>query len=151
VLPSWAFMWVLAFTIYFSLKWLTWWRARTRIAHPAWRSGAYLLAWPGMDAEAFLTRIGAYPRRYHAQGQYRKRKPTDPRRALHSLSRFDLFSFSQKFQSETRRSVSSGYTYLVNRWKLLVICADEAANQFSARKVTETEKPDAFVRSATLP
>jgi Membrane bound O-acyl transferase family len=53
-LPSWAFMWVLAFTIYFSLKWLTWWRARTRIAHPAWRSAAYLLAWPGMDAEAFL-------------------------------------------------------------------------------------------------
>jgi alginate O-acetyltransferase complex protein AlgI len=54
VLPSWAFMWVLAFTIYFSLKWLTWWRARTRIDYPTWRSAAYLLAWPGMDAEAFL-------------------------------------------------------------------------------------------------
>ena len=54
VLPPWAFMWVLALAIYFSLKWLTWWRARTRIAHATWRSAAYLLAWPGMDAEAFL-------------------------------------------------------------------------------------------------
>jgi hypothetical protein len=54
VLPPWAFMWLLAVAIYVSLKWLTWWRARTRIAHPAWRSAAYLLAWPGMDAEAFL-------------------------------------------------------------------------------------------------
>ena len=54
VLPPWAFMWILAFAIYFSLKWLTWWRARTRIAHATWRSAAYLLAWPGMDAEAFL-------------------------------------------------------------------------------------------------
>ena len=47
-------MWVLSVAIYFSLKWLTWWRARSRIAHPAWRSVAYLLAWPGMDANAFL-------------------------------------------------------------------------------------------------
>ena len=47
-------MWVLSFAIYFSLKWLTWWRARSRVAHSAWRSAAYLLAWPGMDAEAFL-------------------------------------------------------------------------------------------------
>ena len=54
LLPPWAFMWVLSFAIYLSLKWLTWWRARSRIAHSAWRSAAYLLAWPGMDAEAFL-------------------------------------------------------------------------------------------------
>jgi alginate O-acetyltransferase complex protein AlgI len=54
LLPPWAFMWVLSFAIYLSLKWLTWWRARTRTAHSAWRSAAYLLAWPGMDAEAFL-------------------------------------------------------------------------------------------------
>jgi membrane bound O-acyltransferase family protein len=47
-------MWILSFAIYFSLKWLTWWRARSRIAHPSWRSAAYLLAWPGMDADAFL-------------------------------------------------------------------------------------------------
>jgi len=54
VLPPWAFMWILAFAIYFSLKWLTWWMARSRVAHATWRSAAYLLAWPGMDAEAFL-------------------------------------------------------------------------------------------------
>ncbi|MGB8543209.1 MAG: MBOAT family protein [Candidatus Acidiferrales bacterium] len=47
-------MWSLAFSIFVSLKWLTWWKTRTRIAHSAWRSAAYLLAWPGMDAEAFL-------------------------------------------------------------------------------------------------
>jgi hypothetical protein len=54
LLPPWVFMWTLSFTIYLSLKWLTWWRARSRIAHPAWRSVAYVLAWPGMDADAFL-------------------------------------------------------------------------------------------------
>jgi hypothetical protein len=53
-LPPWVFMWILAIAIYLGLKWLTWWRARLRIAHPAWRSVAYLLAWPGMDADAFL-------------------------------------------------------------------------------------------------
>jgi len=54
LLPAWVFMWVLSLVIYFSLKWLTWWRARSRVAHSTWRSAAYLLAWPGMDAEAFL-------------------------------------------------------------------------------------------------
>jgi Membrane bound O-acyl transferase family len=54
LLPAWVFMWILSFVIYLSLKWLTWWRARSRIAHSAWRSVAYLLGWPGMDAEAFL-------------------------------------------------------------------------------------------------
>ena len=54
LVPAWVFMWILSFAIYLSVKWLTWWRARSRIAHPAWRSAAYLLAWPGMDAEGFL-------------------------------------------------------------------------------------------------
>ncbi len=54
LLPAWVFMWILSFAIFISLKWLTWWKARSRVAHPAWRSTAYLLAWPGMDAEAFL-------------------------------------------------------------------------------------------------
>jgi len=54
LLPPWVFMWTLSFAIFVSLKWLTWWRARTHVSHPAWRSIAYLLAWPGMDADAFL-------------------------------------------------------------------------------------------------
>ncbi len=54
LLRPWAFMWILSFSIYISLKWLTWWQSGSRIPHPAWRSVAYLLAWPGMDADAFL-------------------------------------------------------------------------------------------------
>lgn len=53
-LPPWGLMWLLAFSLYGSLKWLTWWRVRTRIPHSPWRSAAYLLVWPGMDAESFL-------------------------------------------------------------------------------------------------
>lgn len=53
-MPAWLFMWSLSFAIFVSLKWMTWWTARTRIAHSATRSFAYLLAWPGMDAETFL-------------------------------------------------------------------------------------------------
>ena len=47
-------MWALSFAIFAGLKWMTWWRARTRVAHSAARSVADLAAWPGMDAEAFL-------------------------------------------------------------------------------------------------
>jgi hypothetical protein len=54
VLPAWGFMWALAAAIFFGLKWLSWWRARSEVAHSAWRSWAYLFAWPGMDAESFL-------------------------------------------------------------------------------------------------
>ena len=54
LLPAWVFMWILSVAIFISLKWLTWWMARSRVAHPAWRSTAYLVAWPGMDAENFL-------------------------------------------------------------------------------------------------
>ena len=52
--PAWAFMWTLAAAIYAGLKWMSWWRARGAVPHTAVRSAAYLLAWPGMDAEAFL-------------------------------------------------------------------------------------------------
>jgi len=52
-LPSWGFMWALAFSLYAALKFLTWWRAR-RMPHSRWRYIAYLLAWPGMEAEPFL-------------------------------------------------------------------------------------------------
>jgi hypothetical protein len=47
-------MWILSFALYFSLKWLSWWRARFVIVHSTWRSAAYLFAWPGMDADTFL-------------------------------------------------------------------------------------------------
>ena len=35
-------------------------------------------------------------------------------------------------------SVSSGDTHFVNGWKLVVICSNEAANEFRAGKMTET-------------
>ena len=54
LLAPWVFMWCLSFAIFAGLKWLTWWKARGQKSHSAWRSAAYLLAWPGMDAEAFL-------------------------------------------------------------------------------------------------
>jgi hypothetical protein len=53
-MPAWVFMWALSVAIFAGLKWMTWWKARTRVAHGAGRSIAYLVAWPGMDAEAFL-------------------------------------------------------------------------------------------------
>lgn len=62
LLQPWAFMWTLAISIYLSLKWWTWWRAQHLRSAP-WRSIAYLLAWPGMDAQSFLdaTRRPAKP------------------------------------------------------------------------------------------
>jgi hypothetical protein len=53
-MPAWAFMWALSFAIFLGLKWITWWEARDHVPHGAGRSLAYLLAWPGMDAETFL-------------------------------------------------------------------------------------------------
>jgi Membrane bound O-acyl transferase family len=50
----WVFMWALAIAIFMGLKWLTWWTARGQVVHTAARSGAYLFAWPGMDAKSFL-------------------------------------------------------------------------------------------------
>lgn len=52
--PQWALMWMLAGSIYAGCKWLTWRRSRVTGA-PPWRHAAYLLAWPGLDARAFLT------------------------------------------------------------------------------------------------
>jgi hypothetical protein len=51
--PLWAFMWLLALAIYAGCKWLTW--RRTPAPHAGWlRHAGYLLAWPGLDAKAFL-------------------------------------------------------------------------------------------------
>ena len=46
-------MWALAFSIFASCKWLTWYEARS-VKAPWWLHAAYFLAWPGLDAEAFL-------------------------------------------------------------------------------------------------
>ena len=54
LLNPWEFMWCLCFAIFAGLKWLTWWKARSRVRHAKWRSLAYILAWPGMDAQVFL-------------------------------------------------------------------------------------------------
>ena len=54
ILPAWGFMWLLAIAIFVGLKWLTWWRTRRLVKHERWRSIAYLVAWPGMDADSFL-------------------------------------------------------------------------------------------------
>jgi alginate O-acetyltransferase complex protein AlgI len=51
--PRWALMWSLAVAIYAGCKWLTWKRASTAHA-PWWQHAGYLIAWPGLDADAFL-------------------------------------------------------------------------------------------------
>ena len=55
-LPAWAFMWVMAFAIFFGCKWLTLGLAMNRSARVCpFRATAYLVAWPGMDAARFLS------------------------------------------------------------------------------------------------
>jgi hypothetical protein len=51
--PRWAFMWLLAWTIFAGCKWLTWWTAPTHGASVRRQLG-YLVAWPGLDAAVFL-------------------------------------------------------------------------------------------------
>lgn len=51
--PRWLFMWLLAVGIYAGCKWLTW-RQVSRAGVPWQVQAAYLLAWPGLDAAAFL-------------------------------------------------------------------------------------------------
>jgi len=52
-LPRWACTWLIACAMYAGQKWWSWREARS-VCAPAWRHVAYLLAWPGMDARAFL-------------------------------------------------------------------------------------------------
>jgi predicted DCC family thiol-disulfide oxidoreductase YuxK len=55
-LPPWMFMWALAAAIYAGFKWLTYCRVReSGVAIDPLRTIAYLFAWPGMDAAAFLS------------------------------------------------------------------------------------------------
>lgn len=53
-LPDWGAMWLLAVSVYASLKWLTYVDYVSRHAASASRSLAYLLLWPGMNAGAFF-------------------------------------------------------------------------------------------------
>ena len=52
-IPRWGLMWGLAFLAYASAKCSVWIK-RPRASAPAWKHAAFLLAWPGMDAAAFL-------------------------------------------------------------------------------------------------
>lgn len=58
VLPAWGWMAALSVAIFLALKWATWWRGPKG---PAWKSVAYLAAWPGMDAKRFLIGVAARP------------------------------------------------------------------------------------------
>ena len=65
-LEPWCFMWVLAFSIFWGCNWRTWWTASLKMDLAGTRrSLAYLFAWPGMDADAFLNteRCASCPRR----------------------------------------------------------------------------------------
>src|SRR5215472_17947091 len=59
-LLPWVFMWLLAAAIFAGCKWLTWWQAFEcgRVTGNWKRSAAYLLLWPGMDAQEFFD-VGA--------------------------------------------------------------------------------------------
>jgi hypothetical protein len=52
--PRWALMWALALILFACLKWLTWRRTPAPGA-TLLRHLAYLVAWPGLDARAFLS------------------------------------------------------------------------------------------------
>jgi hypothetical protein len=51
--PAWAWMWMMALAIFCGCKWLTWCRSVANRASISRHLG-YFLAWPGMDADAFL-------------------------------------------------------------------------------------------------
>lgn len=52
--PQWLFMWLLSLVIFVGCKWLTWRRTFAPAAE-WWQHAGYLLAWPGLDAGAFLS------------------------------------------------------------------------------------------------
>jgi Membrane bound O-acyl transferase family len=51
--PRWAYMWLIALVIFFACKLLSWRAAATK-GVAGWRVCAYLLAWPGMNADRFF-------------------------------------------------------------------------------------------------
>src|SRR5262244_2433273 len=63
LLLPWGSMWMLSAAIFAGCKWQTWWQARdARLRAQNWkRSIAYLLLWPGMDAQAFFATAQTKP------------------------------------------------------------------------------------------
>jgi predicted DCC family thiol-disulfide oxidoreductase YuxK len=66
---AWVFMWAMAFALYAGCKWLTYRETRARALRRGLKLSlgriiAYLLAWPGMDANDFLDarKVAARPR-----------------------------------------------------------------------------------------
>jgi hypothetical protein len=56
LLKPWIFMWTLAGAIFFGCKWQSWWEAHNIRGATLGRRVGFLLAWPGLDAAAFLDR-----------------------------------------------------------------------------------------------
>ena len=52
-LPPWAFMWLLAWSVFFACKLVTWHEVAAVSHVTPGRTLAYLFAWPGMDATFF--------------------------------------------------------------------------------------------------
>jgi hypothetical protein len=62
MMPRWVFMWTIACTLYGACKWLTYWQVRGQFrGRDGRRRLGYLLAWPGMDASAFLSHSDTPP------------------------------------------------------------------------------------------
>jgi Membrane bound O-acyl transferase family len=61
--PRWTVMWLLAGTIFYCLKWLTW-QSDHRPPTTVRRQWAWWLAWPGMDPHRFLS-LEPIPRSHH--------------------------------------------------------------------------------------
>jgi Membrane bound O-acyl transferase family len=62
-MPRWVFMWTMALALFAGCKWLTYAQVRSRIGEENRRRMlGYLIAWPGMDADAFLSRTNAFDR-----------------------------------------------------------------------------------------
>ena len=59
--PAWLVMWTLAGGVYAACKLVTW-HAAADAGRGAtwWRHAGYLLAWPGMDAPAFLAKTSVW-------------------------------------------------------------------------------------------
>ena len=62
LLEPWIFMWILAGGIFLGCKWQSWWECHNIPGVTPSRSVEFLLAWPGMDAAAFLDREKRAPR-----------------------------------------------------------------------------------------